>query len=65
VRVDDRARLERLNRFLRERRSEISRILATYHVPLAGRSPATVYAGFSGVVPGGAPASGITGLEQR
>jgi mxaJ protein len=33
VRRDDRAGLARLNRFLIERRQEISRILETYHVP--------------------------------
>jgi mxaJ protein len=33
VRSDDRGRLERLNRFLRERTTELSRILAAYHVP--------------------------------
>jgi mxaJ protein len=33
VRENDPARLDRLNRFLRERKSEVARILAAYHVP--------------------------------
>ena len=33
VRADDRVRLDRLNRFLDQRRGELGRILAAYHVP--------------------------------
>lgn len=37
VRRDDRARRDRLNQFIRERRREIDAILAEYHVPRVGR----------------------------
>jgi hypothetical protein len=33
VRENDAVRLDRLNRFLRQRKPEIARILAAYHVP--------------------------------
>jgi mxaJ protein len=37
VRRDDRARRDRLNRFIKERRGDIDAILAEYHVPRTER----------------------------